>query len=457
MNLTKVEEAVNLDVSAVVAPRHLLYVFALIAVGCGVSPPRPEASAAPPGAQMRRESVSGTVVVLSLDGFRHDYPRRGSGFFARLVARVAHAERLIPPFPSQTFPSHASLATGVSPAHHGILNNRFWDRRRGLYRMDNDVSWYERAPLWIWATRQGIRSYVLHWIGSEGAHGGVSPARSVRFDPATTDDERLERVAGWLRGPAPERPRLIMAYLSGCDRPGHRHGPDSPEVQRCIEASEGRLSRFLPALNPATDTLLLVSDHGMVTTLGRLNVELALRDVPARVVAVGPVAHVYLHRDAADAPRTTPEAVLRLAERRLPHVRGYLRSALPPPMRPAHPHRGGDLVLVTDAGYVFSDAHEAVYTSLPAPGHEHAFGHHGHDPELPAMAGIFMALGRGIRPGRVERASVYDLFPTVCALLGIPAPPDLAGRALRELLRRQAPAQVAFEHPGVAAHAGAHR
>jgi predicted AlkP superfamily phosphohydrolase/phosphomutase len=48
--------------------------------------------------------------------------------------------------------------------------------------------------------------------------------------------------------------------------------------------------------------------------------------------------------------------------------------------------------------------------------------------------GMFMALGPGIRPGRVERCvSIMDFAPTFCALLGVPLP-DADGEPIAELL-----------------------
>ncbi len=58
-------------------------------------------------------------------------------------------------------------------------------------------------------------------------------------------------------------------------------------------------------------------------------------------------------------------------------------------------------------------------------------GHHGHDPEHPEMAAILYAYGAGVKKGlTLPRARAMDLFPTVCALLGLPVPPHVEGRRL---------------------------
>ena len=51
-----------------------------------------------------------TVIVISLDGVRHDQLAEGSlPALARMARHGARAKGLTPPFPSNTFPSHATL------------------------------------------------------------------------------------------------------------------------------------------------------------------------------------------------------------------------------------------------------------------------------------------------------------------------------------------------------------
>ncbi|MEK7798994.1 MAG: alkaline phosphatase family protein, partial [Acidobacteriota bacterium] len=93
-----------------------------------------------------------TVVLLSIDGMRWDYPARTKApALARMAAAGASARTLIPPFPTTTFPAHASLVTGVHPDRHGIMNNAFLDRGRGAYRREDDASWLLAEPLWVTA------------------------------------------------------------------------------------------------------------------------------------------------------------------------------------------------------------------------------------------------------------------------------------------------------------------
>jgi predicted AlkP superfamily pyrophosphatase or phosphodiesterase len=65
---------------------------------------------------------------------------------------------MIPSFPSSTYPNRYAMATGLYPAHHGIVQNIFYDRDRKTYYSSSDkmntgdASWYGGTPLWVYAT-----------------------------------------------------------------------------------------------------------------------------------------------------------------------------------------------------------------------------------------------------------------------------------------------------------------
>ena len=92
---------------------------------------------------------------MSFDGFRADYLRRyATPNFDRVAAAGLKANGFVPPFPSKTFPSHYSIATGLWVERHGLVGNRFEDPVRGeRYDMSDraavtDGSWYGGEPIW---------------------------------------------------------------------------------------------------------------------------------------------------------------------------------------------------------------------------------------------------------------------------------------------------------------------
>lgn len=368
------------------------------------------------GSQIAARSAPPTLVIVSMDGFRHDYHTRvDTPNFDRMAREGAHADRLIPPFPSQTFAAHATLATGVTAGRHGIMNNRFLDRERGPFNYNDEADWYDSPPLWVHAERNGRPAKIYHWIGSRGAYEGVEPTASIPFDKAITDDQKLVQIIAWLN--APDAPRLIMSYWGGCDHVGHETGPDSAATTACIRATDVRLGRLMAGITkaPGPVTLIVVSDHGMTRTIGEIDLEGLIKGagVTAKLAASGPIAHLFIEDEGQRA--LAFELLSKTA-----HLKVYTRQSLPKAWAYNHPTRTGDLVVKAAFGWHFSSDPK---TLLP--------GHHGHDPNHPDMGAIFYAWGPQVRAGlRFETVQAVDLFPTACALLGIPIPVGLDGEAV---------------------------
>ena len=152
-----------------------------------------------------------TVILISLDGTRPAdvTAERLPSLFA-LGARGARAERLVPSFPSNTFPNHVTLVTGVAPERHGLVDNSFIDPERGLFRKKEIATWIEVEPLWSQLARRGIVSASYYWVGSEGAWpGGHAPRYWKPFSSATNEETKVVQILAWLDLPEADRPRFI--------------------------------------------------------------------------------------------------------------------------------------------------------------------------------------------------------------------------------------------------------
>ena len=84
------------------------------------------------------------VLMISVDGLRpsdaltHD-PSLKIPNIRALIKNGAYATETIAVLPSLTYPSHTTLVTGVSPAEHGIANNKPFDP---LEKNANGFYWY---------------------------------------------------------------------------------------------------------------------------------------------------------------------------------------------------------------------------------------------------------------------------------------------------------------------------
>ena len=78
------------------------------------------------------ESPEHPVLLISIDGLMNEYIERNeTPNFDRLLESGIQAESLIPVYPTLTFPTHYSIATGLYPEHHGIIANAFYASDHG--------------------------------------------------------------------------------------------------------------------------------------------------------------------------------------------------------------------------------------------------------------------------------------------------------------------------------------
>ena len=190
-----------------------------------------------------------TVVLVSLDGTR-PVDLEALPTLAALGQRGLLAERMTPVFPSNTFPNHVSLVTGVGPQKHGIVNNSFRDPTRGVFRKRDIPTWIEVEPLWSLLEREGIASASYHWVGSEGRWpGGGGPLYWMPFDGETPEMTKVEQVLEWLQVEgACQRPRFVTMWFHGADHAGHVHGPESEEVKRTLRNQDKAIARLWDGL-----------------------------------------------------------------------------------------------------------------------------------------------------------------------------------------------------------------
>ena len=103
-----------------------------------------------------------TVLMISLDGTRPaDLAAGRLPAVTALALRGASAERLVPSLPSNTFPNHVTLVTGVAPERHGIVDNSFVDPERGLFQKRDSPTGIQIEPLWAIVPRfSGVSSLL---------------------------------------------------------------------------------------------------------------------------------------------------------------------------------------------------------------------------------------------------------------------------------------------------------
>jgi alkaline phosphatase D len=409
--------------------------LALVAA-CGTVPPPAGTGSPATVAQSGRPYV----VMLSFDGFRWDYPEKWAlPAFAGMARDGARAERMIPTFPTKTFPNHYSIISGMYAGHHGLVGNDMYDPvRRTRYAISDtsataDSRWYGGEPIWVTAEKQGVKAATYFWPVSDAEIGGVRPSYWHPYDGKVADSTRVDGILDWLRFPPAERPHLVLGYLSDVDDAAHRYGPEAPETHAAAQTVDAMLARLRAGIArlPIADsvTVIVVSDHGLTQTdsVEYLADYAPLGDTVA-VIAASTYASLFYDGDRAKTDRAYA------ALQRLPHAHVWRRAEIPSRLHMDDNPRAGDLYVLMDPPFVI----DRVRRTRPE-GWRPAMGNHGYDNNVGDMHAVFFAAGPAVVPGsRLGRMENVNVYPFIAHVLGLTPAPGIDGtlEATRPILRR---------------------
>lgn len=409
------------------------------------------------------------VVLISIDGLKPDYileaARHGLKVpnLRRFVKEGAFASAVTGVVPTVTYPSHATLVTGVSPAKHGIYANTPFDP---FTKNQNGWNWYAedlRVPtLWDACAAAGLKTASVDWPVTVSAKIDFNIVQIWRA--ATPEDRKLIRALstpGLLTeaekaiGNYPEgydytveadkrraafniyllekkRPAFLTTYFAGLDEVEHAHGPNSQEAYAALEeldALVGQVRAAAEKLGNGKAIVAVASDHGFAPISKSLNVNAALREAGLIEVEAGKVkswraitwnsggsAFVML-KDKNDeaARRKVREVLQRLAADSSSGLFKFYEGD-------AALKLGGfpeaAFVIGTNPGTYVGGSFEMPIVRDIKPG-----GGHGFLPELSEMDSSFFIVGAGIPAGKqLGRIDMRDIAPTLAGLLGVKLP-----------------------------------
>ena len=387
------------------------------------------------------QAAGPTLLLISLDGWRWDYHTKSPVRNLRaLMARGVAAERLIPSFPTKTFPNHYTLVTGLYPGHHGVVGNSMRDPRSGrMFTMQKreevgDAMWWGGTPIWNTLQRTGRAAAAMFWPGSEAPIGGVRPTHWMTYDHEMPNQRRVDQVLAWLDLPAARRPAFITLYMSDVDAAGHNFGPESPDVQRALERVDDMLGRLLRGLGERrlldAVNIIVTADHGMAETSRQrvVFIEDVMNPVDGEIIDMNPTMGVWPRPGQADA-------IYKKLVTAHPRLSVYRRAETPAHWRYRDHERVPPIVAVADEGW--SVMRRASIVDAFARSVRRVGGNHGYDPRARTMHALFVAAGPAFKENVVvppfENVDVYNIM---CRVLGIqPVANDGNPETARLLLR----------------------
>lgn len=357
------------------------------------------------------------VILISIDGFRHDYFDKYKPQFLNKISEVSvKAEYMMPSYPSVTFPNHYTIVTGMIPPHHGLVGNNMLNPETGeRYSLKNQEAvtnpdWYGGIPIWSLAESQKMLSACFYWPGSEAKIAGFLPTYYYPYSEDKGVEERIQQVVNWLEMPAAERPHLITFYMPEVDQAGHRYGPNAFETESSVQYIDGAIKKLTEAVSKTNlpVNFVFLSDHGM-TELDRENpIRLPKIDPEIIDVVVNGVYTSIFVKNSKDIE----EVYHYFKERVTDQYKVYLKVDVPEKYRFSSKedryNRIGDIVLIAEAPYYFTNR-------VPIP------GSHGYLAEdTPDMNTVFMAWGPNIQKGKqIESFKSIHVYPLLAELLGL--------------------------------------
>ncbi|KAL2269055.1 hypothetical protein VTJ83DRAFT_3901 [Remersonia thermophila] len=379
-----------------------------------------------------------TTIIISLDGFRADF--LNMGLTPRLSAMIKEGVSPLymrPSFPSVTFPNHHTIATGLYPESHGIVGNAFFDPAlQDLFTYGQpakamDPKWWQGEPFWVTAQKQGLKTAIHMWPGSEAHILGITPTYIDNYNGKELLTNKVDRILGFLDMPDDHRPQIIAAYVPNVDSDGHNYGPNSTEVRFTIQKVDKMLDLMFTGLDKRNLTnlvnVIVVSDHGMATTdVTRL---IQLEDL----VDLDKIEHtdgwplIGLRpknpNDLEDIYRGVLEKTKGNA-----NVEVYLRDVnMPERYHFSKNPRIAPLWIIPKAGWAIVKKDEMDVKKAQAEGAVYSpRGLHGYDHEHPLMRAIFIARGPAFQHPPNSRLEVFqniEVYNLLCDSVGItPAP-----------------------------------
>ena len=391
-------------------------------------------------AQKPIKNLEPTVILISLDGFHPDYlTKYPSPNLNELAKEGVRAKWLIPSFPTKTFPNHYTIATGLYPEHHGIVENNIYDFGAvfslGKREEVENPRWWLGEPIWVTAQQQKQIAASYFFPGTETAIKGVKPTFYRAFNGRVPNEMRVDKLLAWFDLPVEKRPTMLTLYFSDVDDAGHEFSPDAEETGYAVENVDrlvGRLYDGLKRRKIADQVnLIIVSDHGMAT-VNQSNVvnleDYFILDEAEKILWTGEIVQIF--------PKAGNLETIAAKLKTVVNAVCWKKADVPARLHYSIGARVAPIVCSANEGWVLTSS-ERFEEARKRDGFDRPHGAHGYDNQLASMRALFIAHGKAFGKKKIvepfENVEIYNLM---CKILGLtPARNDGNFDNVKHLLR----------------------
>jgi predicted AlkP superfamily pyrophosphatase or phosphodiesterase len=371
-----------------------------------------------------------TVILISLDGFRYDYlDKFKPKVLNELAGNGVRAKWMIPSFPTKTFPNHYTIATGLYPAHHGIVENNVFDFDT-VFTMSKreevaNARWWFGEPIWVTAEKQGQIAASYFFVGTETKIGGLRPKFWRTYNGKVPPEMRVDKVLGWLDLPQKERPTMITLYFSDTDDAGHEFSPDAEETKYAVWNADRYVERLMNGLKARNIdqkvNVIIVSDHGMAPVdLRRATFLDDYFDIELteRILWTNEIVQIF--------PKPGKEDQIYSKIRNLEHSTCWKKAEIPERLHYRDSTRIAPIVCSSEEGWLTTSHKRYDDWMKDVPDITQPRGAHGYDNKYQSMQATFIAHGEAFKKGKiVEPFANIEVYNLMCNILNLaPAPND---------------------------------
>ena len=412
------------------------------------------------------------VLLISIDGLQPDdvieAEKRGIDIpnLKRFITQGSYAQGVRGVLPTVTYPSHATLITGVSPSRHGIFGNNSFDplqiNQGGWYWYAGD---FKVPTLWDVAAKAKLTTANVHWPVSVNASsikwnipqiwrtGHADDAKLMKslatpglieslesqlgeyapgIDESITGDETRGQFAAALI--TREKPYFTTVYLTALDHEQHEKGPDTAAAHAVLERIDDIVGKIIAAqiATQPDSVIAVVSDHGFSKVDTEVNLYRAFIDAGLIVLDAngkikdweaspwnsGGSSAIVLKRPFDPALRARVLGLL--AQLKADPKNGIAEIATESNIAEygANPQAS---FYVSFAPNTYAGGFKGAAAALVSP--SASKGTHGFFPDKLFMRSSFMIMGKGIQKGRnLGEIDMRAIAPTLAKTMGLTLP-----------------------------------
>lgn len=417
-------------------------------------------------------SLAEPVLLISIDGLQPadviEADKRGIDIpnLKRFVTEGTYASGVKGVLPTVTYPSHATLLTGVSPSKHGIIGNTsfdpmqinqtgwywyasdfkvptLWDAVHKVGRSTANVHWpvsVKTAGItWnipqIWRTGHGDDAKLIKALATPGLVEGLEAdlgTYAAGIDESIEADENRGVFGAALI--KQQKPYFTTLYFTALDHEQHEKGPDTAAAHAVLKRIDALVGKLISVqLETQPDSIIaVVSDHGFSKVDTEVNLYRAFID--AGLITLD--ANGKISKWEASPWNSGGSSAIVLARPEDTALTARVSTVLE--KLKVDPANG--IAAIADKAEIAKmggNPQASFYVSFAPNAYSGGFkgkdapllslspgkGTHGYFPTSPLMRSSFMMIGKNVAKGRnVGEIDMRAIAPTLAEWLGVSLP-----------------------------------